>query len=236
MSLHAQRFALDRVFTAHSPAPGHARPDMSMEMAAMRTELAAARADHEAQLAMARADGFEAGLAHARAAREVALLSAVDALQASIESIDTQFGDVAQRVTGEATEVALAAAELLAGREIAAAPTVAIDAAIGRVLRQVARGTELVVRVHPDLVEDIEARVADRQSRDRRRLFLSVAPDEAVAPGDAMIQWESGGLTLDANARRAEIMNELESLLPAAAAPQPGGDAPSEAAADTDTP
>ena len=146
----------------------------------------------------------------------MALLSAVDALQASIEIIDAQFSEVSERVTGEAAEIALAAADLIAGRAVEIAPGAAIDEAIGRVLGQVARGTELQVRVHPDLLDDIEARIADRQSRDRRKLNLTVVPDETIALGDARIGWEEGGLALDASARRRAVAEELETLLKAA--------------------
>lgn len=118
-----------------------------------------------------------------------------------------------RRVTGEAGEVALAAAELLAARAIDAAPAAAIDSAIGRALGQVARGTELQVRVAPDLVPEIEACVSARQADDRRKLNLIVVPDATLAAGDARIVWEAGSLALDASARRAAIESELAPLL-----------------------
>lgn len=217
MGIHqVQRFAFDRVFTAPPPRArgGNSPNDLLVELGALRAELAALKAEQGAQLALARAQGFEAGLAQARAEREVALLSAVDALQAGIEVIDAQFTEVSDRMAGEATEVALAAADMIAGRALEAAPAAAIDAAIGRVLGQVARGTELQVRVHPELVDEIEAKIAERQSKDRRKLNLSVVPDATLAVGDAQIGWEEGGLALDAAARRKAVVSELETLLP----------------------
>jgi flagellar assembly protein FliH len=106
---------------------------------------------------------------------------------------------------------------MIAGRAIDAAPVETIDAAIGRALSQVARGTELEIRVHPDLIEAIEARIADRQSRDRRKLNLNVVGDVTITVGDAMIGWEQGGLALDATARRQAVLDELETLLPSGA-------------------
>lgn len=215
MSLHAhvERFGFDRIFAVPPGKTTPVGPDAGLEAAALRAELALLRSEQEAALALARAQGYEAGLAQARSEREVALLSAVDALQASIEIIDAQFSEVSERVTGEAAEIALAAADLIAGRAVEIAPGAAIDEAIGRVLGQVARGTELQVRVHPDLLDDIEARIADRQSRDRRKLNLTVVPDETIALGDARIGWEEGGLALDASARRRAVAEELETLL-----------------------
>jgi flagellar assembly protein FliH len=77
------------------------------------------------------------------------------------------------------------------------------------VLTQVARGQELHIRVHPELVDATEALIAGRQSRDRRRLSLTVISDDTLAIGDALIAWEQGGLTLDAAARRSAILAEL---------------------------
>lgn len=216
MHAHVERFGFDRIFTVPPSRGAPIGPDAALEVATLRAELALMRSEQESALALARAQGYEAGLAQARSEREVALLSAVDALQAGIEGIDAQFGKVSERVTGEATEVALAAAELIAGRALEVAPGMAIDEAIGRVLGQVARGTELQVRVNPDLMDDIESRIADRQSRDRRKLNLIVVPDETIAIGDARIGWEEGGLALDAQARRQAVVEELETLLKAA--------------------
>jgi flagellar assembly protein FliH len=215
---NVERFAFDRIFS--TPAGDGANipsGDMLLEISTLRAELALLRSDVDAQVNLARAEGFEAGLTQARAERDVALLSAVDALHAGIEALDERFEEVSTRVTGEAAEIALAAADMIAGRAIETAPAESIDAAIGRALGQVARGTELEIRVHPDLIEAIEARIAERQSKDRRKLSLTVIGDVTVASGDALIGWEQGGLALDANARRQAVMDELETLLPSPA-------------------
>lgn len=213
MSLHTvERFAFDRIFGLPSDEPAPTG-DTALELAALRAEMAALKGEQGAQLALARAQGFEAGLAQARAEREVALLSAVDALQAGLEMLDERFGDVTARLTGDAAEIALAAADMIAGRALETAPTEAIDAAIGRALAQVARGTELEIRVHPDIIDAVETRCVERQSRDRRKLSLTVVGDVTLAPGDAMIGWEAGGLALDAAARRQAVAAELDSLL-----------------------
>ena len=219
MSLHhVERFAFDRIFSIGpddvNAAPA---PDLNLEVSALRAEIALMKADHEAQIALSRAEGFEAGLHQARAERDVALLSAVDALQAGIEALDERFAEVSERVTGEAAEIALAAADMIAGRALEAAPADTIDQAIGRVLGTVARGTELEIRVHPDLIEVVEAKIAERQSKDRRRLALTVIGDVTLSPGDAMIGWDQGGLSLDACARRQAVQAELAALLPSTA-------------------
>lgn len=219
MSFHqgAQRFAFDRVFSAPL-AEGTARSpiELELEIQSLKDQIRDLEQAAESARIAARAEGFEAGLAQARAERDTALLSAVDALQGSIETIEAQFGETQARLTGEATEVALAAAELLAARALERMPEAAIDDAIGRVLAQVARGTELQVRVNPDMIDAVEARIAERQSLDRRRMRITVVGDVTLPRGDAVIGWEQGSLALDGDARKAAIMAELETLLPSA--------------------
>ncbi len=94
-----------------------------------------------------------------------------------------------------------------------AASCCAVDEAIGRALAQVARGQEIDVKVHPDLVEDIEARIAERQSRDRRRLALVVSGDASLAPGDAVLRWDRGGVIVDAQSRRQAVLDELAPIM-----------------------
>jgi flagellar assembly protein FliH len=213
MSFQARPFAFDRVFAIAEPDLSGSAGELALRLAAAEAQIAVMRADHAAALAAAYAEAFEAGLCEARQERDAALLSAADALQAGIEDIAERHGAVLDSLAQDAAEVALAAADMLAGHAVALAPVQAIDDAIARVLAQVARGQEVVIRVHPGLVVDVETRIADRQSRDRRRLALMVMEDITLAPGDAQITWDSGGVVLDAAARRAAVLAELAPLL-----------------------
>lgn len=209
-SCHITPFAFDRVFaTPKGAAAAASETDLMETIIVLRAEIDLLKAQLETATAVARADGFEGGLAQARGETAAAMLAATDALHASIEAVEQEFEAIEQRTSRAAADVALAAAEGLAARAVATDPALAIDEAIGRVLTQVARGTELHIRVHPDLVEPTEALIATRQSRDRRRLALTVIADPSLAVGDALIAWEQGGLTLDAAARRAAILAEL---------------------------
>ena len=215
-SFRIKPFAFDRIFAMPSTEPPLPAEDLQLQIASLEAEAALMRADHEALLAKARMDGFQAGLTQARAEQGAALLAAVDALQSSIELTDGRVEEITTRVREDAAEVALAAAEVLAARAVDIAPALAVDEAIGRVLRQVARGQEILVRVHPALVEEVERMIGVRQSGDRRRLSIQVVPDERLALADAHIEWDQGGLTLDAAERAAMVRAELETLLPGA--------------------
>lgn len=218
LSFQARPFAFDRIFTAAPSAPPGRAPDrdavsLAIELELLQADSARREADHLAELTRARADGFEAGLVHARADRETALLAAIDALHVGVESLTETVEETRAQLIDDAADLARAAATHLAAHTLALDPAAPIDAAIGRALAQVARGTELVVRVHPDLLPEIEARIAVRQGNDRRRLRLHVEADESLAIGDARIDWDEGGSCLDRAAREAAIRNEFETLL-----------------------
>ena len=216
MSMHVKPFAFDRVFAVVPPGATKDADALRLEVEHLELELLRQKRDMEAQVALAKAEAFQAAVEQVRAEREAALLAAADALHAELERLDERFHELELQVTRQGGEVALAAADYLAARALEQAPGMAIDAAIGRALRQVRRGQPITVRVNPDQVEDIEALIAERQSRDRRKLALTVVGDVSLAPGDAQLNWDNGGLALDAATRREAVARELDALYPPA--------------------
>lgn len=213
-AIHVKPFGFDRVFRFASSEPAPANTiELSKQIAALQAENDRMVSEHIAALSLAREDGFAAGLAQARGERDTAMLAATDALHAAIDEIDARLTVTADAMMKDAAEVAFAAAEVLAGHAIDHAPARSVDEALGRVLQQVGRGTQLRVKVHPSLVEDIEDMIATRASKERRKLTINVVEDDAMAPGDALIHWDEGGLGVDAAARRAAVMAELGPLL-----------------------
>ena len=206
-SFHIRPFAFDRVFVA-SAGPGLS--DTPDDIPALRAEIEALKMQIEIGGEVCRADGFEAGLAHAREETASALLAATDALQASVEAIEIEFEAIETRLSAAASELALATAEGLAARAIEADPAMAIDEAIARVLTQVARGQELQIRVHPALIPAMETLLAQRQSRERRRLSLCSHCRRHTCPRRCLDRLGTRrGLTLNAAGRRAAILAEL---------------------------
>jgi len=207
-------FGFDEIFELAVPPPEDGdEADLSLRVSILEAELALLRADAEAELARARAEAFAAGLAQAQGEQRVALLAAVDALHAAVEGVEDQMAAIAAEAAQDAGAVAHAAAELLAGHALARTPAAAVDAAVGRALRQVARGQEVQVVVHPDLVGPVEELIAMRQAADRRRLHLSALADPALAPGDAHVRWDTGGMILDAATRAAAVRAALADLI-----------------------
>lgn len=209
-------FPFARVFPEHSGGRSlnHGPADVRVE--ALEAECQSLQIEHEVALSLARAEAFQQGLDQAREERETALLAAVDALQASIEGLDESLDAIEERLAREASELALTAADLLAARALELDPGAAIDEAIGRALKQIRRGDPITLRVHPDLIADIERLVAERQASERRRLSLTVLGDKSLALGDACLQWDQGGLRLDAEARSAAVRAQVDGILPPA--------------------
>nr|WP_294169596.1 FliH/SctL family protein [uncultured Sphingomonas sp.] len=201
-------FPFDRVFATAAPVGNGVleREHLLAELAHLRAELAGAEE-------RGRAEGEARALERFRAERETALLSAIDALGAAFEELVEQFEAVEAEVTRDGAALAMAAAEHLAGRALAEAPQAVIDEAIGRTLGELRRGTPLEVRVSPELVVAVEAAVAERQSRDRRRLEVTVIGDATLPTGDARLLWERGGAALNAATRRETLAREIGRLL-----------------------
>ena len=212
-SAHVKPFGFDRVFhMTGGDAPAFDARTLNDRIDALRARIAAMEETHQEALAVAGADAFARGLEQARQERDAALLAATDAIHAAIEQIDARLADTAEAMARDAAEVALAAAYMLAGHAVAETPARAIAEALGRVLRQVARGTRLAVRVHPALADAVE-QMGEPRGSERRRVSLSVIPDDTLAEGDAVIFWDEGGLAVDAGARRQSVLAEMQALL-----------------------
>lgn len=192
-----QPFAIDRVFGAASRAEQRQVDSDLLEQLLAEAE------------ARGRAAGEEAALDRLRSEKTLALEEAARAIRESIAGLGDQLRERTDELQAEATELVLVAAEHLAGRALETHPAAAIDAAIGAALEELRRGVALDVRVHPDLVADVQALLAERQAGDRRRLNVHVAGDAALELGDARLTWQGGGALLDRAARRAAVEREL---------------------------
>lgn len=210
-------FGFDRVFRfgitpAEEPVPPAAE-DLHAQVSALQERITQMHSDQEMAVHKARSEGMAQGLAQARRERAEAMLAATDALHAAIDDLDGQLAEISDRIMREAAEVALVAAEMIAGHALKQQPGRAIDEALGRTLKQVARGTALHVRVHPDSLAEVERLIAERRAGERRALSITVAEDADIAPHDAHVGWAEGGLIVDAAARRAAVRRELDGII-----------------------
>lgn len=210
---HVEPFGFDRVFQAKAEAVATDGKDLADHVHELLARQAVMEQEQQEELARVRREAFQAGLDQARREATTALLSAADAIHAAIDDLDGRFAAAIEHQSQAAAEVALAAAEALAGHALGHMPLRAVDEALGRVLVQVARGTRLCIRINPAQHDTLTALLAERQRHDRRQLHLAAMPDPAIAPGDAVIFWDEGGLAVDAAARRAAVLAELDPVL-----------------------
>ena len=208
-------FSFERVFSETKDAESQGGGDLHMRLAALESENARLRREADdvgKEIARARAEGFDVGQAEEKARRDEDLRQLTRSLVEQIERIDRAVDEAAERLGGRAAAVARTAAEIIAGRALVDDPTRTIDDAIGRALKEAARGEELHIHVHPDLAPDIETCVQDRQDRERRRLRLVVVPDADLGPHDSRISWAQGEIVLSRETRAAAVRLEFEKL------------------------
>lgn len=214
-------FSFDRTFSAAERSQALSGDNLRVRLADAEAELADLRrraADQEAELARVRKEAFEAGIAAERVNREEDLRSLTGSLLDQLTRMDDAIGEATDRIGARAATVAQVAAEVIAGRALERDPAGTIDEAVGRALQQAARGEELRIHVHPSMAEVIEERIAERQSRERRRLNLVVVPDDKLQPQDARVDWDQGELVLSAETRAAAVRQEFETIFAAGAA------------------
>lgn len=187
--------------------------DLLAQVAGLRAELDAQRCAAETDVIEAQREGFDKGLRQGRDEAGSALLAAVDALHAGLEELGGRLSDHVRGIARDAAQTALAAADLLAGHALLAAPVRTVEEALRRIVADLARGTTIVVHVHPSMLDPLNDCLTALANRDRRKLSVTLLPDEAIPPGDGRIDWGAGGVVLDAAMRRAHVLGELRSFL-----------------------
>lgn len=174
---------------------------------------AAAQAERERLRMEAWAEGREAGLQEAQRDISNAVLSAIDGLSATLEAAEEWQQDLRRQISQQSQELAVAVGEALAGHALTENIAAAAQQALVNVMRNVERGTEVTVVVHPTLVEPLQEHVEQMQSGDRRKLAIVIAASATLEPGDARFHWNAGHAELDAAERKRMIAEEIASAL-----------------------
>lgn len=211
-------FAFDRVFRFAAPrskeeTPAEGLAELHDQLHQLEAALESLRVERDEAVVAAHADGLAQGLQQARTERAEAQLAATDALHAALDDLVSEFTSVTEQMTRDCADVALKSAEFLAGHALEIAPLGAVEAAFERVLDQVAFGTILHIKVHPDSLDHFQQIVAERADRHAAKPQIYVVADDSIGPQDAHISWAQGGLIVDAAERRAAVLQELSPLL-----------------------
>ncbi|MEQ9143575.1 MAG: FliH/SctL family protein [Parvibaculaceae bacterium] len=142
----------------------------------------------------ARAQGF----AEAQAASETRLAEAsAAALQQIAESVSTSvtsFEALQTNARADAATLALSIARKLADVLISLRPEAEIEAVIKECLTHLNREPRLVVRVHADLIEQVEGSIQQAATERGMADKIMIVGDAEMEKGDCEIEWSDGGV------------------------------------------
>lgn len=175
------------------------------------------RRQFESELALARqgeyARGREEGAEAARQSLEARTLEAAGELVASAESLMQRLEQECRAVRKDAVELALAAAERLAGELVRREPTALLEGLFADCLEHLRSEPHIAVRVNDDLAEPLEKAVSAIAAERGFAGRIVVLGDPETARGDCRIEWADGGIERDFDALRASIVRIVQRYL-----------------------
>lgn len=123
------------------------------------------------------------------------------------------MGEVENRMTAEAVDVAVAAARQLAGELVAADPLANIESLVADCFRHLVSTPHLVIRINERLYEVAQPRFEHlaKQNGFQGRLIILAEPD--IEAGDCRIEWADGGVVRERAAIDARITELVRTYL-----------------------
>ena len=186
MSARTARFAFANDFSAGEKAPLHQFTGDELDTRLAERETAGYARGFD--------DGERAQAAHAGAR----IADAAGQIARQIESLDAALLVHRARIEAQSARLAFAFARRLAGSLLKDHLTAPLADAFRALLADLRCDERIVVAVHPSLVEAFDAELGGMLAGHRAALNLSVVGDPTLAPGDGRIDWDGGGLVLDA--------------------------------------
>ena len=191
-----RKFLFDNSFDARSPEPETADcgPEAPMPEPLEPTF-------SEAELEAARQEGFaagrQAGAGETMAGLEQQISTALASANSQIEMLLSDHAAAAETRRAVAMRLALKAVETLFSSLVGSTRLAEIEGAIDGVLRQLEDEPRVVIRVADDLAETLRERLEAIAIGADFRGQLVLMPDAALGPGDARVEWASGGAERD---------------------------------------
>ena len=204
-----ERFAFATDFASAGSHAAQASAAASIASAAERM-----LAEQDAMLSAARADVFEAGIAHARSLREARDSDALRAIVTALAAIAERQDKSADESTRAAALLAVAAATQLAARALAAEPLERLRAELPQLVAAHIDSPRLIVRVPPEQTAQAQSLLSDCAAAAHFVGRISVEADAALAPGDAEVAWRGGGWRTSLADRRAALAHSIAKMLP----------------------
>lgn len=206
-------FQFDRDFAGVVSPRSMAGAELQNELEQLKQRLATSEADMDVRLAAAREDGFAAGLAHARTDQQMALLAALDSLQAAVEGADAELSDLRGQMLEGAASLAVAAAEQLAAIALAVEPSAAIQAAVEKAADEAGLDARLQIQLNPADATVVETSASHWSLR---TVAIEIVPDSRIATGDARISWGTSTMALERADRKSRVEAVIAEAIAAA--------------------
>jgi flagellar assembly protein FliH len=168
------------------------------------------KALNDEDLVAARAEGFNQGQAEANAGIDRASGEALRAIANMMQMMLGRLGDEATSLRHDAAEVAVAAAKIVATTALDAFGEEAIEDIVQTAIAQLRDVPRLIVRVAPELVESIEARLAGCAREAGFVGEIVVRGDLDARNGDCVLDWGDASITHNRESAFAAIEKAAE--------------------------
>jgi flagellar assembly protein FliH len=174
------------------------------------------KALNDDDLVAARAEGFKQGQAEANASIDRASGEALRAIANMMQMMLGRLSDEASSLREDAVQVALAAARIVATHALDAFGEEAVLDIVQTAVAQLRDVPRLVVRVAPELVEGVEARLAGCAREAGFSGEIVVRGDQGARNGDCVLDWGDATITHNRESAFAAIDKAAEKWLQSA--------------------
>lgn len=161
-----------------------------------------------AEVAAARGEAFENGIAQGREEGESAARSTIQATLADVEAelngrlaaLDDRFEETMRRLEAQGAAVVVTLVRRFAPRILDRLGQDEVEAVAEEAMRAAGAAPSLRIRVNPGMAEAIRARLDRLAANGGYALRFDVVPDSGLAPHAVDAAWDTGGLTFDPSA------------------------------------
>jgi flagellar assembly protein FliH len=161
--------------------------------------------------ASARADGE--AKAHARG------FASIDRIVNHLAPVSAQLASIADALRREAAELALIAAQKIAGDALDKAGAAAAANAIAETIRLLKNNPVIIVSISPDSLAEVEQRI-EQLKRQGRAGNMSFIVDPNARPGDWRVEWTDGAAGFSREQVEATIASLIRARLEDPVEPQ----------------
>lgn len=159
-------------------------------------------------------EGYERGKQDATAQAERRTAAALEAIADATSAVLTRLDAESHAMRVEAAQVALAAAQRIAGAALDAFGIERAAHAVEAAMDSLRHQPRLVVKLPPDLAEQLKPRITDMCETHAYASAVLVRADPALKNSEIVIDWSDGVIAMDP----ADAARRIEELIDAALA------------------